>query len=123
MGELENILWSETGSREDYESACGQKPVGEFVRDIVGLDSRAAKGVFFAYLNDDSLDSRQIYFVEQIIEYIVRNGLMKDLSVLQDPPSPTAAAYRGVFGSNPAVWKGIRSIIGSVNANALRAVG
>ena len=123
IAELEKILWSEAGSREDYESACGQKPLGEFVREIVGLDARAAKEAFSAYLNDVSLDSRQIYFVQQIIEYIVRNGLMKDLSVLQDSPFTDCGSVSEVFGSNPAVWQGIRSIIGSVNANALRAVG
>ena len=123
IAELEKILWSEAGSREDYESTCGQKPLGEFVREIVGLDSRAAKEAFSVYLNDVSLDSRQIYFVGQIIEYIVRNGMMKDLSVLQDSPFTDRGSVSEVFGSNPAVWQGIRSIIGSVNANALRAGG
>ena len=51
---------------------------------------RTETGPFFAafaeYLNDSSLDSRQIYFVNQIVEYIVHNGMMKDLSVLQETP-------------------------------------
>ena len=46
----------------------------------------AAKEAFSLYLNDVSLDSRQIYFVNQTVEYIVHNGVMKDLSVLQEPP-------------------------------------
>lgn len=83
---LEKILWSEVGTRQDYEAECGQKPFGEFVREIVGLDMNAAKEAFTVYLNDASLDSRQIYFVNQIVEYVIRNGLMKDLSVLQDAP-------------------------------------
>ena len=33
-----------------------------------------------------NLDSLYIYFVNQIVEYIVRNGMMKDFSVLQEPP-------------------------------------
>ena len=49
----------------------------------------AAKEAFAQYLNDTSLDSRQIYFVNQIVEYIVHNGMMKDLSVLQE-----ASVYR-----------------------------
>lgn len=28
----------------------------------------------------------EIYFVNQIVEYIVHNGMMKDLSVLQESP-------------------------------------
>ena len=44
----------------------------------------AAKQAFSEYLDSTNLDSRQIYFVNQIVEYIVQNGMMKDLSVLQD---------------------------------------
>ncbi len=47
---------------------------------------------------------------------------MKDLSVLQDSPFTDCGSVSEVFGSNPAVWQGIRSIIGSVNANALRSI-
>ena len=83
---LEQILWSEVGTREDYEAEYGEKPLGEFVREIVGMDMNAAKEAFAAYLNDTSLDSRQIYFVNQIVEYIVHNGVLKDMSVLQESP-------------------------------------
>ena len=62
------------------------KPLGEFVREIVGLDMNAAKEAFSEYLTDTNLDSRQIYFVNQIVEYIVHNGILKDLSVLQESP-------------------------------------
>ena len=81
---LESIRRSEVGTKEEYEQECGEKPLGEFVRSIVGLDMNAAKEAFAEYMR--GLDSRQIYFVNQIIEYIVHNGLMKDLSVLQDSP-------------------------------------
>ena len=42
--------------------------------------------IFAQYLDDTCLDSRQIYFVNQIVEYIVHNGMLKDLSVLQESP-------------------------------------
>jgi type I restriction enzyme R subunit len=35
---LEDILWSEIRTKQDYEAEYGQKPLGEFVREIVGLD-------------------------------------------------------------------------------------
>lgn len=78
--ELEKILWSEVGTKENYEAEYGTKPLGEFVREIVGLDMAAAKAAFSQYLDGANLDSRQIYFVNQIVEYIVHNGTMKDLS-------------------------------------------
>ncbi len=117
---LEGILWSEVGSKADYEAEFGQKPLGEFVREIVGLDMNAAKAAFADYLNNVNLDARQIYFVNQIVEYIVHNGVMKDLSVLQDAPFTDKGSVVEVF-TDLSVWMGIRKIIEQVNANALAA--
>lgn len=118
--ELEKILWNDLGSKEDYETACGKKPLGEFVREIVGLDMNAARAAFSKYLNDVNLDSRQIYFVNQIVEYIVQNGMMKDLSVLQEPPFTDRGSIVEVF-TDLSVWMGIRKVIEQVNANAVAA--
>lgn len=115
--ELENILWSELGTQEEYEAEYGKKPLGEFVREIVGLDMNATKEAFSAYLEDTSLDSRQIYFVNQIVEYIVHNGTMKDLSVLQEPPFTDMGRIVKVF-TDGSVWLGIKKIIDQINANA-----
>ena len=117
---LEDILWSELGTKQDYEAEYGQKPLGEFVREIVGLDMTAAKEAFAEYLNDVTLDSRQIYFVNQIVEYIVHNGLMKDLSVLQESPFTDQGSIVEIF-TDLSVWMGIRRTIDRVNANALAA--
>ena len=114
---LERILWSEVGSRQDYEAELGAKPLGEFVREIVGLDMHAAKAAFSQYLTDTSLDSRQIYFVNQIVEYIVRNGMMKDLSVLQEPPFTDQGSVVEIF-TDISLWLGIKAVIDKINANA-----
>lgn len=118
--ELEKILWNDLGSKEEYETEYGKKPLGEFVREIVGLDMNAAKAAFSKYLNDVNLDSRQIYFVNQIVEYIVQNGMMKDLSVLQEPPFTDRGSIVEVF-TDLSVWMGIRKVIEQVNANAVAA--
>ena len=114
---LERILWSEVGSKKDYEAEYGEKPLGEFVREIVGLDMTAAKAAFAEYLNDVDLDADQIYFVNQIIEYIVRNGVMKDMSVLQEAPFTDRGSIVEVF-ADISVWLGIKNIIDKINANA-----
>ena len=114
---LERILWNEVGSKKDYEAEYGEKPLGEFVREIVGLDMAAAKAAFADYLNDVSLDASQIYFVNQIIEYIVRNGVMRDMSVLQEAPFTDRGSIVDVF-ADISVWFGIKSIIDQINANA-----
>ena len=115
---LEKILWSEVGTKQDYEAEYGQKPQGEFVREIVGVDMNAAKEAFAQYLNDASLDSRQIYFVNQIVEYIVHNGMMKDMSVLQEAPFTDHGSIVEVF-TDLTVWMGIRNTIEKINSNAV----
>lgn len=95
-------------------------PLGEFVRSVTGLDMTAAKAAFADYLDSTQLDSRQIYFVNQIVEYIVHNGMMKDLSVLQDSPFTDQGSIVEVF-TDLSVWAGIRKVIERVNANAIAA--
>ncbi len=118
--ELEKVLWSELGTKEEYEQEYGSKPLGELVREIVGLDMNAAKAAFSEYLESNNLDSRQIYFVNQIVEYIVHNGLMKDLSVLQESPFTDQGSVVEIF-TDISIWMGIRKVIESINGNALAA--
>ena len=115
---LEDILWSEVGTKQDYVAEYGEKPLGEFVRELVGMDMNAAKEAFAEFLNDTSLDSRQIYFVNQIVEYIVHNGVLKDLSVLQETPFTDKGSVVEVF-TDLSVWMKIRNAIEKVNANAV----
>ena len=113
-------MWSDLGTKDEYEAEYGNKPLGEFVREIVGLDMNAAKEAFSDYLNSTDLDSRQIYFVNQIVEYIVHNGLMKDLSVLQETPFTDQGSIVEIF-TDMNVWMGIRKVIDSINSNAMVA--
>ena len=114
---LEEILWKEVGTKEDYEQEYGQKPLGEFVRSIVGLDMNAAKEAFSEFLDNTNLDSRQIYFVNQIVEYIVHNGMMTDLSVLQESPFTDQGSVVDIFDFT--VWSAISKVIEGINANAV----
>ena len=77
----------------------------------------AAKEAFSEYLTNANLDSRQIYFVNQIVEYIVHNGMMKDMSVLQEAPFTDKGSIVEIF-SDMSVWMGIKNVIDRINANA-----
>ncbi len=113
---LEKILWSEVGTKEDYEKEYGQKPLGAFVRSIVGLDMNAAKEAFSEF--SSILDSRQMYFVNQIIEYIVHNGMLTDLSVLQESPFTDQGSVVDIF-TDLSLWTSIRKVIEKINQNAV----
>ena len=54
------------------------------------------RGLFRIYLNDVNLDDRQIYFVNQIVEYIVQNGLMKDSPCCKSHLLPIWKHFPGV---------------------------
>lgn len=117
---LEDVLWNQLGSKEDYYSEVGKKPLGEFVREIVGLDMKAAKEAFSKYQDEREMNSSQIYFVNQIIEYIVMNGLMKDKSVLQESPFTDKGTVYELFGDDLQLWAGIDHTINQINDNAIR---
>lgn len=114
-----SIEWKE--SELENDDLKNYKAKAEYyVREIVGLDMNAAKEAFSEYLNEANLDSRQIYFVNQIVEYIVHNGLMKDLSVLQESPFTDQGSVVDIF-TDLNVWMGIRKVIDEINANAMTA--
>lgn len=115
---LEAILWNEIGTQEDYKSEYGDKPLGEFVRGVVGLDMNAAKKAFAQYLDETCMDSSQIYFVNQIIEYIVHNGMLKDMHVLQETPFTDKGSIVDIF-TDMQIWIGIKRVIDQINANML----
>ena len=116
--ELEKILWSECGTKEDYEKEFHGQVLGELVRSIVGLDMTAANEAFNKYLNEAKLDSKQIYFVKEIINYIVYNGMIKDFAVLQKDPFTNVGSVADVFASDIKLWGDIMKTIETINNNA-----
>ena len=117
VSKLQSILWSEIGTREDYEAEFGSKPLGLFVREITGMDMNAAKQAFSKYIDESKLDSRQIYFINQIIEYVVQNGAITDMRVLTQSPFTDRGSIPEIF-QDLSVWNGIRSVIDDINENA-----
>ena len=91
-----------------------------FIRDLDDTDNVRAKEAFAVFLNDANLDSDQIYFVNQIVEYIVHNGMMKDFSVMQEAPFTDHGSITEIF-TDMTLWYGIITAIKQVNANALAA--
>lgn len=116
MRDLEKILWSEVGTVEDYHAEFKNKPLPQFIRELTGLDINAAKQAFSKYINDSILDKEQIYFINQIIEYVVRNGVISDFQVLTEAPFTNCGSLSEVFDGN--MWKRVRSAIDEINSNA-----
>lgn len=56
--------------------------------------------------------------MNQIVEYIVHNGVMKDLSVLQESPFTDKGSVVEIF-QDLNLWAGIRKVIEHINTNAV----
>ena len=119
---LEKVLWEKLGTRDDYRETAGEKPLGEFVRELVGLDADAAKAAFAEFLNDNALDSSQIYFVNKIVEYIVHNGLLKDRRVFMEAPFSDNGMVTAIFPDGTLLQR-ILAVVESINENASVGIG
>ena len=96
-GELERVLTSELGSKEDYEREYGDTPFGLLIRKIAKLDHEAAMQAFSAFINDQSLNQRQIEFVHKIINHIEQNGYMDSVTELTKPPFDKPVSFIKLF--------------------------
>lgn len=115
---LEDILWKQLGSKDDYYNEFGDTSIGEFIRSVVGLDMNATKKAFSDFLNDSHLNSEQIYFVNQIIEYIVHNGVMMDWKVLKESPFTDRGSVGELFPDSSLLYD-IKKVITKINNNAI----
>ncbi len=114
---LEEIFWKDLGTKESYTNDLGDKSIGQFVREVVGLDMNSAKEAFAVFLEKNKLSSQQIYFMNQVIEYIVQNGLLTDFSILQDSPFSDQGSIVDLF-DDLMIWMEFKKIIEQINSNS-----
>ncbi len=95
--ELERVLTTELGSREDYQREFGDTPFGLLVRRIAKMDHEAAMQAFSTFINDQSLNQRQITFVQKVINHIEQNGYMDNVADLQKPPFDKPVSFIKLF--------------------------
>lgn len=119
--ELERIFTQELGSAEDYQREYGDTPFGLLIRKIAKLDHDAAMQAFSAFINDASLNQRQIAFVQKIINHIEQNGYMESINDLQKPPFDKPVSFIKMFDveKREAIIKTINEI--KQNALAIEA--
>jgi type I restriction enzyme R subunit len=115
--ELERILTSELGNREDYKREFGETPFGLLIRRIAKLDHEAAMQAFSAFINDQSLNQQQIAFLHKVIHYIEQNGYMENVSELTKPPFDKPVSFLKLF--NPKMRVSIVETINRIRENAV----
>ena len=113
---LESILTEELGTKEDYEREFGDTPFGLLIRKIAKLDHDAAMAAFSSFINDESLNQKQIAFVHKIINYVEQNGYM-ELTDLQKPPFDKPASIIKLFDNKKRTE--LINTISSIKDNAI----
>ena len=80
---LEQILWQELGTKEDYERYLRHEqmtadiPVAAFIRKVVGLDRQKAIRLFSDFISANTLTAGQEEFINNILNYVCQNGDME----------------------------------------------
>lgn len=108
--ELERVLTSELGSQEDYKREFGDTPFGLLIRKIAKLDHEAAMQAFSAFINDQSLNQKQIAFVKKIINHLELNGYMENVADLTKPPFDKPISFIKLFDAHTR-----RALIAAIN--------
>lgn len=116
--ELERVLTSELGSKEDYEREFGDTPFGLLVRKIAKMDHEAAMDAFSQFINDQSLNQKQIAFVYKIINHIEQNGYMESVTTLTKPPFDKPISFIKLF--NTKTRTALMETINQIRENAIQ---
>ena len=121
---LETILFDDAtvGTKQDYIDTYGDKPLGVFIRSIVGLEVAAAQDTFAEFIQTGSLKADQMTFINNIISYLTKNGMI-DKAMLFQPPF-TNIHQDGLIGVfDDASANKVIQLVHEVNENALVKVG
>ena len=116
--ELERVLTSELGSREDYQREYGDTPFGLLIRKIAKMDHDAAMQAFSSFINDESLNQKQIAFVYKVINHMERNGYMENVSELTKPPFDKPVSFIKLFDAKTRT--ALMETINRVRENAVQ---
>jgi type I restriction enzyme R subunit len=115
---LERLLFEENDlNQERYEQEFGDQPLGEFVRSVIGMDTKAVNDAFGVWLQKGNLRADQITFLKTIVDHFVENGILEKQKLATSPF--TDIHSMGIFGVfREEEYTEIVSIIDWVNGNA-----
>lgn len=119
---LEAMLFSQgtLGSKQIFHDVYGDKPLGEFIRSVVGLDKTEAKNAFAKITNQTGMNAKQIEFMNLLIDYFSNVGVV-DLRMLNE--SPFTDLHSGgivdLFGVETTLK--IKDVVEEINGNCVTA--
>jgi len=117
---LEHILTGELGTAEDYQREYQDTPFGLLVRKIAKMEYEAACVAFSEFINDQSLSQAQIVFVKKVIDYVVQNGYIENVSALMKLPFDKPQSFIKLFDGSKQ--KQIVEAVTKIKDNAVKIV-
>jgi type I restriction enzyme R subunit len=118
---LEKIFTGELGTAEDYKREFQDTPFGLLVRKIAKLEVEAASVAFSEFINDQSLSQAQIVFVKKVIDYIVQNGYIENVSELTKPPFDKPQSFIKLFDGTKQ--RRLVEMVTQIKENAVKIMG
>jgi type I restriction enzyme, R subunit len=87
LKQLEGIFFNaqEVGSKEEYEEEVLDKPLARFIRELVGLEKEAVQNAFADFINEYNLNAGQIRFMDLMIGYLTKNGVIEKKALFESP--------------------------------------
>lgn len=95
--ELERIFTQELGTKEEYENHYSDTPFGILIRKIAKMDRDSAYAAFSTFIIEEGPSAEQIHFIEQVVDYVVENGYIKDVLDLMKPPFDRPFKFSLIF--------------------------
>ncbi len=123
LDELERILFTEdaAGNKQQFIKEYGDKPLGTFIRSILGLEIQAAQDAFAEFLQAGNLQADQMTFINTIINYLNKNGTIDKAMLFESPfTDVNDQGLTGVFKDDHQLMRMVK-IIDTINGNAISA--
>lgn len=117
--ELERIFTHELGTTEDYQMNYQDTPFGLLIRKIAKMDRDSAYAAFSTFIAEERPNAEQIHFIEQVVDYVVENGYVKDVLDLMKAPFDRPYKFSVIFTREEQIK--FVHIINNIKNNALVA--
>jgi len=95
--ELERIFTKELGTEEEYRNNYNSTPFGILIRKIVKMDRDSAYSAFASFIAEERPNAKQIHFINQVVDYVVENGYVKDVLDLMKAPFDRPFKFSVIF--------------------------
>ena len=120
LNKLEEILFTDSvaGTKSDFIREYGDRPLGKFIRNIIGLEREALNEAFSDFLQVGNLRADQMTFISTIISYLSKNGVIDKRMLFEQPfTNLDDNGIVGIFKDESKVTSIVR-IIDKINENA-----